>query len=40
MEEIEKSKESAIERKRFLEEEKERFQKAAFAALNMLSNGE
>ncbi|KAF3446013.1 hypothetical protein FNV43_RR11191 [Rhamnella rubrinervis] len=39
MEDIEKSKDSAVEKKRLLEEEKERFQKAAYAALDML-NGE
>ncbi|KAL5697383.1 hypothetical protein ACHQM5_002287 [Ranunculus cassubicifolius] len=38
MEEIEKSKESAIERKRILEDEKERFQKAAFTVLDMFNN--
>ncbi|KDP34235.1 hypothetical protein JCGZ_07806 [Jatropha curcas] len=38
MEEIEKCKESTLERKKVLEEEKERFQKAAFTALDMLNN--
>lgn len=37
MEDIEKSKHSAVEKKRLLEEEKERFQKAAYAALDMLN---
>lgn len=37
MEDIEKSKDSAAEKKRCLEEEKERFQRAAYAALNMLN---
>ncbi|KAF4370024.1 hypothetical protein CsatB_007772 [Cannabis sativa] len=40
MEYIEKCKESAIDRKRVLEEERVRFQKAAFAVLDMLNNGE
>ncbi|PON65602.1 polyamine-modulated factor 1-binding protein [Parasponia andersonii] len=40
MVDIEKCKESAIDRKRVLEEEKERFQKAAFTVLDMLNNGE
>ncbi|KAB1204520.1 hypothetical protein CJ030_MR8G021828 [Morella rubra] len=38
MEEIEKCKDSALERKRILEEEKERFQKAAYTVLDMLNN--
>lgn len=38
MEEIERSKNSALEKKKALEEEKERFQKAAYAVLNMLTN--
>lgn len=38
MEEIEKCKDSALERKRTLEEEKERFQKAAYTVLDMLNN--
>lgn len=37
-EEIEKSKEFAMEKKRVLEEEKEQFQKAAYTILDMLSN--
>ncbi|CAN8265150.1 unnamed protein product [Cochlearia groenlandica] len=37
-EEIEKSKEFALEKKRVLEEEKEQFQKAAYTILDMLSN--
>ena len=40
MEDIEKCKDSAIERKKSLEEEKERFQKAAFTVLDMLNSGE
>ncbi|KAK3027033.1 hypothetical protein RJ639_041188 [Escallonia herrerae] len=39
-EEIEKCKESGLERKRTIEEEKERFQKAAFTVLDMLNNRE
>lgn len=38
MEEIEKCKDSALERKRILEEEKQRFQKAAYTVLGMLDN--
>ncbi|XP_062164583.1 uncharacterized protein LOC133871206 [Alnus glutinosa] len=38
MEEIEKCKYSALERKGILEEEKERFQKAAYTILDMLNN--
>ncbi|KAI3992464.1 hypothetical protein MKX01_022555 [Papaver californicum] len=38
MEEIEKCKESANEKKKMLDEEKERFQKAALMALDMLNN--
>jgi hypothetical protein len=38
MEEIEKCKYSALERKGILEEEKERFQKAAYNILDMLNN--
>ncbi|CAA2997893.1 Hypothetical predicted protein [Olea europaea subsp. europaea] len=37
LEDIEKSKDSALQRKKNLEEEKEHFQKAAFAVLNMLN---
>lgn len=37
-EEIEKCKDSALERKGILEEEKERFQKAAYTVLDMLNN--
>ncbi|KAI3835369.1 hypothetical protein MKW98_020485 [Papaver atlanticum] len=37
MEEIEKCKESATEKKKMLDEEKERFQKAAYMALDMLN---
>lgn len=37
MEEIQKSKDTALERKKGLEEEKERFQKAAFTVLDMLN---
>ncbi|KAF5743275.1 Polyamine-modulated factor 1-binding protein 1 [Tripterygium wilfordii] len=37
MEEIGKCKDSAIERKKDLDEEKERFQKAAYTVLDMLS---
>ncbi|XP_077212308.1 uncharacterized protein LOC143858745 [Tasmannia lanceolata] len=40
MEEIEKCKESAVERRRMLNDEKECFQKAAFTALEMLNTGE
>ncbi|KAK2984440.1 hypothetical protein RJ640_022583 [Escallonia rubra] len=39
-EEIEKCKEFSLERKRTIEEEKERFQKAAFTVLDMLNNRE
>ncbi|OMO61838.1 hypothetical protein CCACVL1_23215 [Corchorus capsularis] len=38
MEEMEKCKDSALERKKVLEEEKERFQKAAYTVLDMLNN--
>ncbi|KAK9983667.1 hypothetical protein SO802_033192 [Lithocarpus litseifolius] len=38
MEEIEKCNDSALERKRILEEEKQRFQKAAYTVLGMLDN--
>ncbi|KAL9443111.1 hypothetical protein AB3S75_016462 [Citrus x aurantiifolia] len=38
MEEVEKCKNLALERKKSLEEEKERFQKAAFAVLDMLND--
>ncbi|KAF3971549.1 hypothetical protein ACB098_10G120400 [Castanea mollissima] len=38
MEEIEKCKDSALERKRILEEEKQQFQKAAYTVLGMLDN--
>ncbi|KAL7594983.1 hypothetical protein Lser_V15G27731 [Lactuca serriola] len=38
IEEIEKCKYSAFERKKSLEEDKERFQKAAFSVLDMLNN--
>lgn len=37
MEEIEKCKESATEKKKILEEEKERFQKAAYTVLDVLN---
>ncbi|KAL7082497.1 hypothetical protein ACP275_14G102000 [Erythranthe tilingii] len=37
MEEIEKSKDSALERKNHLEQEKDHFQKAAFSILDMLN---
>ncbi|CAE6120932.1 unnamed protein product [Arabidopsis arenosa] len=37
-EDIEKSKDFAMEKKRILEEEKEQFQKAAYTILDMLSN--
>ncbi|KAI3822049.1 hypothetical protein L1987_09630 [Smallanthus sonchifolius] len=37
IEDIEKCKDSALERKRTLEEEKERFQKAAYSVLDMLN---
>ncbi|XVF35503.1 hypothetical protein REPUB_Repub18cG0151400 [Reevesia pubescens] len=40
MEEIEKCKDSALERKKGLEEERERFQKAAYTVLDMLNNGD
>lgn len=40
MEEIEKCKDSAIDRKKALEEEKERFQKAAYTVLDLLNNGD
>ncbi|GJV54404.1 hypothetical protein Tco_1450145 [Tanacetum coccineum] len=38
VEDIEKCKESALERKSTLEEEKERFQKAAYSVLDLLNN--
>ncbi|KAL3844139.1 hypothetical protein ACJIZ3_001542 [Penstemon smallii] len=38
MEEMEKSKDSAFQRKKTLEEEKDHFQKAAFAVLDMLND--
>ena len=38
MEEIEKCKDSAFERKKVLEEEKEQFQKAAYSVLDLLNN--
>nr|GEW43647.1 hypothetical protein [Tanacetum cinerariifolium] len=38
VEDIEKCKESALERKSILEEEKERFQKAAYSVLDLLNN--
>ncbi|KAL5558302.1 hypothetical protein UlMin_034513 [Ulmus minor] len=38
MEEIEKCKDSAFERKKVLEEEKEQFQKAAYTVLDLLNN--
>ncbi|XVE71084.1 hypothetical protein DITRI_Ditri10aG0121800 [Diplodiscus trichospermus] len=38
VEEIEKCKDSALERKKSLEGEKERFQKAAYTVLDMLNN--
>ncbi|GKU87153.1 hypothetical protein SLEP1_g1597 [Rubroshorea leprosula] len=37
-EEIEKCKDSTLERKKVLEDEKERFQKAAYTVLEMLNN--
>ncbi|KAF5198558.1 polyamine-modulated factor 1-binding protein [Thalictrum thalictroides] len=40
MEEIEKSKESAIERKKILEDDRERFQRAAYTVLDMFNNRE
>ncbi|XP_031091536.1 uncharacterized protein LOC115996453 [Ipomoea triloba] len=40
VEDIEKCKDTALERKRSLEEQKEHFQKAAYAVLNMLNNEE
>lgn len=40
MEDIERCKESSVERRKILEEEKERFQKAAFTVLEMLNTGE
>ncbi|PPD73388.1 hypothetical protein GOBAR_AA12059 [Gossypium barbadense] len=40
MEEVEKCKESALERKKSLEEEKEKFQKAAYTVLDMLNSRE
>uniref|UniRef100_A0A2P2JQ83 Polyamine-modulated factor 1-binding protein 1 n=1 Tax=Rhizophora mucronata TaxID=61149 RepID=A0A2P2JQ83_RHIMU len=39
-EEIGKCKDSALERKKVLEEEKERCQKAAYTVLDMLNNGQ
>ncbi|KAG5562647.1 hypothetical protein RHGRI_005391 [Rhododendron griersonianum] len=38
MEEIEKCKDNALERKKTLEEQKENFQKAAFSVFYMLNN--
>ncbi|KAK2661143.1 hypothetical protein Ddye_007676 [Dipteronia dyeriana] len=38
MEEIDKCKNSVLEKKKVLEEEKEQFQKAAYAVLEMLNN--
>lgn len=38
MEEIERCKDTASERKKALEEEKDRFQKAAYAVLDLLNN--
>nr|XP_043613452.1 uncharacterized protein LOC122585381 [Erigeron canadensis] len=38
IEDIEKCRESALERKRNLEDDKERFQKAAYSVLDMLNN--
>ncbi|PKI66003.1 uncharacterized protein LOC116215881 [Punica granatum] len=38
IEDIEKCRDSALERKRNLEEQKERFQKAAFTVIDMLNN--
>ncbi|KAE8721722.1 Potassium channel in 3 [Hibiscus syriacus] len=40
LEDVEKCKDSALERKKSLEEEKERFQKAAFTVLDMLNSRE
>lgn len=40
MEEIEKCKDSALERKKTLEEEKARFQNAAYTVLDLLNNRE
>jgi len=40
MEEIEKSKDSALERKKVLEEERECLQKAAYTVLDMFNNRE
>ncbi|CAK9166604.1 unnamed protein product [Ilex paraguariensis] len=40
MEDVEKCKDSALERKKTLEVEKERFQKAAYTVLDMLNNRE
>ncbi|CAA2970352.1 Hypothetical predicted protein [Olea europaea subsp. europaea] len=37
LEDIKKSKDSALQRKKSLEDEEEHFRKAAFAALNMLN---
>ncbi|KAK4355430.1 hypothetical protein RND71_024401 [Anisodus tanguticus] len=38
MEEMEKCKDSALERRKTLEEQKDHFQRAAYAILNMLNN--
>ncbi|XXG48714.1 hypothetical protein AAC387_Pa02g3086 [Persea americana] len=40
MEDIERCKDSSVERKKILEEERERFQKAAFTVLEMLNTGD
>ncbi|GMI95046.1 hypothetical protein like AT5G25570 [Hibiscus trionum] len=40
MEEVEKCKDSALERQKSLEDEKEQFQKAAYTVLEMLNNRE
>ncbi|RVX19572.1 hypothetical protein CK203_005369 [Vitis vinifera] len=40
MEEIEKCKDSALEKKKLLEEEKEHFEKAAYTVLDMLNNSD
>lgn len=40
MEEIEKCKDAACERKKALNEEKDRFQKAAYTVLDLLNNRE
>ena len=39
-EEIEKCKDSTLEKKKILEEEKEHFEKAAYTVLDMLNNGD